>query len=48
MVGHVKFCFSLLGGAIIFHETLAIAQVIGMILTLIGIILHAHIKVLIT
>ncbi|XP_071874306.1 solute carrier family 35 member E3-like isoform X1 [Bombus fervidus] len=45
MVGHSKFCLLLLGGSLIFHETLAINQVIGIILTLVGIILYAHVKI---
>lgn len=44
MVGHSKFCLLLLGGSLIFHETLAINQVIGITLTLVGIILYAHVK----
>lgn len=44
MVGHSKFCLLLLGGSLLFHETLAINQVIGITLTLIGIILYAHVK----
>ncbi|CAK9817805.1 hypothetical protein ANTPLA_LOCUS9483 [Anthophora plagiata] len=32
------------GGSLIFHETLAINQVIGITLTLVGIILYAHVK----
>lgn len=45
MVGHSKFCLLLLGGSLIFHETLAVNQVIGITLTLVGIILYAHVKV---
>ncbi|KAG7213985.1 hypothetical protein KM043_001359 [Ampulex compressa] len=45
MVGHSKFCLLLLGGSLIFHETLAMNQVIGITLTLIGIILYAHVKI---
>jgi len=45
MVGHSKFCLLLLGGSLIFHETLAINQIIGITLTLLGIILYAHVKV---
>ncbi|XP_066601090.1 solute carrier family 35 member E3-like [Prorops nasuta] len=45
MVGHSKFCLLLLGASILFHETLAINQVIGITLTLIGIILYAHVKI---
>lgn len=44
MVGHFKFCLLLLGGSLIFHETLTINQVIGITLTLVGIILYAHVK----
>nr|XP_034185277.1 solute carrier family 35 member E3-like isoform X1 [Osmia lignaria] len=45
MAGHFKFCLLLLGGSLLFHETLNINQVIGITLTLIGIILYAHVKV---
>lgn len=45
MVGHSKFCLLLLGGSLLFHETLAINQVIGITLTLMGVILYAHVKV---
>lgn len=45
MVGHSKFCLLLLGGALLFRETLAINQLIGITLTLVGIILYAHVKV---
>ncbi|XP_029044299.1 solute carrier family 35 member E3-like isoform X1 [Osmia bicornis bicornis] len=45
MAGHFKFCLLLLGGSLLFHETLIINQVIGITLTLIGIILYAHVKV---
>lgn len=44
MVGHSKFCLLLLGGSLVFHETLAMNQVIGITLTLVGIILYAHVK----
>lgn len=44
MVGHTKFCLLLLGGSLLFHETLEINQVIGITLTLVGIILYAHVK----
>lgn len=45
MVGHSKFCLLLLGGALLFRETLAINQLVGITLTLVGIILYAHVKV---
>ncbi|XP_033221417.1 solute carrier family 35 member E3-like isoform X1 [Belonocnema kinseyi] len=44
MVGHSKFCLLLLGGSIVFNESLAINQLIGITLTLVGIILYAHVK----
>lgn len=44
MVGHSKFCLLLLGGSLIFHESLAINQLMGITLTLVGIILYAHVK----
>lgn len=45
MVGHCKFCLLLIGGAIMFEESLALNQAIGITLTLGGIILYAHVKV---
>ena len=45
MVEHSKFCLLLLGGSVIFHESLTMNQAIGIILTFIGIILYAHVKV---
>lgn len=44
MVGHSKFCLVLLGGSIIFHESLALNQAIGITLTLMGIVLYARVK----
>ncbi|XP_012257887.2 solute carrier family 35 member E3-like [Athalia rosae] len=44
MVGHSKFCLLLLGGSIIFHESLALNQAIGITLTLIGIVFYARVK----
>ena len=44
MVGHCKFCLLLLGGSVVFHESLAMNQAIGITLTLTGIILYAHVK----
>ncbi|XP_020286720.1 solute carrier family 35 member E3-like [Pseudomyrmex gracilis] len=44
MVGHSKFCLIWLGGTLLFHETLQINQVIGIALTLVGILLYAHVK----
>ncbi|XP_057330516.1 solute carrier family 35 member E3-like [Microplitis mediator] len=44
MVGHCKFCLLLLGGSILFKESLALNQAIGITLTLGGIISYTHVK----
>ncbi|CAG5101992.1 Similar to slc35e3: Solute carrier family 35 member E3 (Danio rerio) [Cotesia congregata] len=44
MVGHCKFCLLLLGGSIVFKESLALNQAIGITLTLGGIISYTHMK----
>ncbi|XP_041474266.1 solute carrier family 35 member E3-like isoform X1 [Lytechinus variegatus] len=45
MVGHGKFCFTLLGGYFLFQDPLSIFQLGGIVLTLGGIILYTHFKV---
>lgn len=45
MVGHGKFCLTLLGGYVLFRDPLALNQLGGIILTLGGIILYTHFKV---
>ncbi|CAH3141647.1 unnamed protein product [Porites lobata] len=44
MVGHLKFCIILLGGYFIFHDPLAINQMLGVATTLSGIIAYTHFK----
>ena len=36
MVGHSKFCLTLLGGFVVFHESPQLLQIIGMLTTLSG------------
>lgn len=44
MVGHCKLCLILLAGSILFEESLALNQAIGIMLTLGGIISYTHVK----
>ncbi|XP_070559095.1 solute carrier family 35 member E3-like [Ptychodera flava] len=44
MVGHFKFCFTLLGGYFIFEDPLRLNQMLGIGMTLTGIILYTHLK----
>ncbi|KAK7792222.1 hypothetical protein R5R35_007479 [Gryllus longicercus] len=44
MVGHLKFCMTVLGGVLIFEDTLHINQGIGVLLTVMGITAYAHVK----
>ncbi|XP_045166325.1 solute carrier family 35 member E3-like isoform X2 [Mercenaria mercenaria] len=48
MVGHLKFCLTLLGGYILFHDSLNIRQVLGIITTISGMLLTVGIVLLIT
>lgn len=45
MLGHCKFCLLLLGGSIVFQESLDLNQAIGISLTMVGILLYARVKV---
>eukprot|EP00118_Oscarella_pearsei_P013736 m.113024 g.113024 ORF g.113024 m.113024 type:complete len:308 (+) comp37446_c0_seq41:3632-4555(+) len=45
MVGHLKFCITLLGGYLIFEDSLSMNQLLGVFLTLTGIMLYTHFKV---
>lgn len=45
MVGHLKFCITLTGGVLIFHDPVSLNQMIGVALTLLGIICYTHFKV---
>ncbi|XP_025107741.1 solute carrier family 35 member E3-like [Pomacea canaliculata] len=45
MVGHLKFCLTLLGGYFLFGDHLNSLQVLGIITTLTGIIAYTHFKI---
>ena len=45
MVGHLKFCITLTGGVVIFHDPVSLNQMTGVVLTLLGIICYTHFKV---
>ena len=45
MVGHLKFCITLLGGYFIFKDPLQTNQVFGIVMTLSGILVYTHFKV---
>lgn len=45
MVGHLKFCITLTGGVVLFHDPLSMNQLLGVVLTLLGIICYTHFKV---
>lgn len=45
MVGHLKFCITLVGGVILFQDPISFNQTIGVLMTLFGIILYTHFKV---
>ena len=44
MVGHCKFCITLLGGYVLFQEPVASKQLFGIFWTLSGIILYTYFK----
>ena len=44
MVGHLKFCITLLGGYFIFKDPLRSNQLFGIVMTLSGIIVYTHFK----
>jgi solute carrier family 35 protein E3 len=44
MVGHTKFCLTLLGGYIVFHDPLRALQLCGILLTFSGIVAYTHFK----
>ncbi|CAB3385841.1 Hypothetical predicted protein [Cloeon dipterum] len=45
MVGHLKFCLTLLGGYLLFREPLTFNQTMGILLTIVGVSTYAHLKV---
>ncbi|XP_066524689.1 solute carrier family 35 member E3 [Hoplias malabaricus] len=44
MFGHFKFCVTLLGGYLLFHDPLSIHQGLGIVCTLSGILAYTHFK----
>ncbi|KAG8232491.1 hypothetical protein J437_LFUL011260 [Ladona fulva] len=44
MVGHLKFCLTLLGAFLLFEDPLHFNQIIGITLTVAGVTLYAHVK----
>ncbi|XP_065662041.1 solute carrier family 35 member E3 isoform X2 [Hydra vulgaris] len=44
MVGHLKFCATLLFGYILFHDNIMISQLFGIASTLIGVLMYTHFK----
>lgn len=44
MVGHLKFCLTVLGGVLLFEDPLHFNQGIGILLTVMGITAYAHVK----
>ncbi|XP_029969119.1 solute carrier family 35 member E3 [Salarias fasciatus] len=46
MFGHFKFCITLIGGYLLFHDPLSVNQALGILCTLAGILLYTHFKLL--
>ncbi|XP_076076931.1 solute carrier family 35 member E3-like isoform X2 [Mytilus galloprovincialis] len=44
MVGHLKFCLTVVLGFLLFHDPISMLQLLGILLTLSGVILYTHIK----
>ncbi|XP_053575767.1 solute carrier family 35 member E3 [Bombina bombina] len=44
MFGHFKFCITLLGGYLLFKDTLSLNQGLGIVCTLLGILAYTHFK----
>nr|CAB3266243.1 solute carrier family 35 member E3 [Phallusia mammillata] len=44
MFGHFKFCITLLGGYIIFNDPIQFNQLLGIFITLFGIVVYTHLK----
>ena len=44
MVGHCKFCVTLIGGFVLFQDTLAVNQLLGILCTVSGIALYTYFK----
>ena len=44
MIGHCKFCVTLIGGFVLFGDTLSLHQLLGVMSTFGGIVLYTHYK----
>uniref|UniRef100_A0A3Q3ISM3 Sugar phosphate transporter domain-containing protein n=1 Tax=Monopterus albus TaxID=43700 RepID=A0A3Q3ISM3_MONAL len=44
MFGHFKFCITLIGGYLLFHDPLSVNQALGILCTLAGILSYTHFK----
>jgi len=44
MVGHMKFCITLIGGYLIFNDAMKLHQLLGVSLTFLGIIVYTYFK----
>lgn len=45
MIGHLKFCLTVIGGYILFREPISLMQGFGILLTIVGVTSYAHLKV---
>jgi solute carrier family 35 protein E3 len=45
MMGHIKFCLTVLGGVLLFEDPFHVNQGVGIILTVLGVTAYAHVKV---
>ncbi|KAH9504837.1 hypothetical protein Btru_062071 [Bulinus truncatus] len=44
MIGHLKFCLTLLGGFLLFHDPIQVLQLLGIFTTVAGVLAYTHIK----
>ncbi|GFN88875.1 solute carrier family 35 member e3 [Plakobranchus ocellatus] len=44
MIGHLKFCMTLLGGYLLFHDPIQALQLMGILCTVAGVVAYTHIK----
>ncbi|KAL0267104.1 UNVERIFIED_CONTAM: hypothetical protein PYX00_009457 [Menopon gallinae] len=44
MIGHLKFCLTVIGGYMLFREPISMMQGVGVLLTILGVTSYAHLK----
>lgn len=44
MAGHLKFCLTVAAGYLLFHESLSFNQLVGLALTLAGVVAYTHLR----